>query len=187
MLASQPAKAKCESRPLPRPAMQGITVGRPRDGNDRVAWLADRGRYAEALTVAEEDRTGGRVGRREGSAPVPERSPGSMQRCTGATRGHDPVLPARLVAQPARRRSGGPLDPIPSPIAPTIATTTTKPKPSLPPCTPACAVQPASLEAVGEQFLHALAREERYSEAAALAPRVLKVRQSGCWRQAVHT
>ncbi|KAI3429426.1 hypothetical protein D9Q98_005520 [Chlorella vulgaris] len=34
-----------------------IIVGRPRDGNDRVAWLGDRGRYAEALSVAEEDRS----------------------------------------------------------------------------------------------------------------------------------
>lgn len=38
--------------------LQGILVGRPRDGNDRVAWLVERGRYAEALAVAEEDSTG---------------------------------------------------------------------------------------------------------------------------------
>jgi len=37
---------------------QGIIVGRPRDGNDRVAWLSERGRYAEALSVAEEDYSG---------------------------------------------------------------------------------------------------------------------------------
>jgi cytosine/adenosine deaminase-related metal-dependent hydrolase len=47
--------------PLPLPhahSPQDIIVGRPRDGNDRVAWLGDRGRYAEALSVAEEDRSG---------------------------------------------------------------------------------------------------------------------------------
>lgn len=33
-------------------------VGRPRDGNDRIAWLAERGRFADALDVAEEDWTG---------------------------------------------------------------------------------------------------------------------------------
>lgn len=36
-------------------------MGRPRDGNDRVAWLSERGRYAEALSVAEEDYTGVRA------------------------------------------------------------------------------------------------------------------------------
>lgn len=45
--------------PLPHAhSPQDIIVGRPRDGNDRVAWLGDRGRYAEALSVAEEDRSG---------------------------------------------------------------------------------------------------------------------------------
>lgn len=33
-------------------------MGRPRDGNDRVAWLLQRRRYADALAVAEEDYTG---------------------------------------------------------------------------------------------------------------------------------
>ena len=51
------------SPPLP---LQGIIVGRPRDGNDRVSWLSERGRLAEALRVAEEDSSGkqtlGRVG-----------------------------------------------------------------------------------------------------------------------------
>lgn len=47
------------------------------------------------------------------------------------------------------------------------------PKAGSPPAPPA--VQPARLEAVGEQFLQELARDGRYAEAAALAPRVLKV------------
>ncbi|KAL4447636.1 hypothetical protein ABPG75_004855 [Micractinium tetrahymenae] len=85
-------------------APEGITVGRPRDGNDRVAWLAERGRYAEALTVAEEDSS----------------------------------------------------------------------------------VQPASLEAVGEQCLQALVREGRYEEAAALASRVLKANELA-WERWVYT
>ncbi|PSC74814.1 vacuolar sorting-associated 41-like protein [Micractinium conductrix] len=34
-----------------------VLVGRPRDGNDRVAWLLQRRRYADALAVAEEDYT----------------------------------------------------------------------------------------------------------------------------------
>ena len=37
----------------------GIVVGRPRDGNDRVAWLSERARWGEALEVAETDLTGG--------------------------------------------------------------------------------------------------------------------------------
>ena len=41
--------------------MQGLIVGRPRDGADRVAWLVQRQRYAEALSVAEQDRTGERA------------------------------------------------------------------------------------------------------------------------------
>ncbi|KFM22706.1 Vacuolar protein sorting-associated protein 41-like protein [Auxenochlorella protothecoides] len=35
----------------------GTVVGRPRDGNDRVAWMMERGRIAEALAVAESDAT----------------------------------------------------------------------------------------------------------------------------------
>ena len=40
---------------------------------------------------------------------------------------------------------------------------------------PAPAVKPAVKESLGEQFLQALAAEERWAEAAALCPRVLKV------------
>lgn len=74
---------------------EGIIVGRPRDGNDRVAWLSERGLYAEALTVADDDYT----------------------------------------------------------------------------------VKPAVKESLGEQFLQALAAEERWAEAAALCPRVLKANE----------
>lgn len=32
-----------------------MIVGRPRDGNDRIAWLSERRRFSEALAVAEGD------------------------------------------------------------------------------------------------------------------------------------
>lgn len=50
-----------------------------------------------------------------------------------------------------------------------------RPLPRLPPQPPPDAVQPVKLEEVGEQFLQELARDGRYGEAAALAPRVLRV------------
>jgi len=34
-----------------------IILGRPRDGNDRIIWLCEKGRYKEAIEVAEEDPT----------------------------------------------------------------------------------------------------------------------------------
>ena len=34
-----------------------IILGRPRDGNDRIIWLCEKGRYKEAIQVAEEDPT----------------------------------------------------------------------------------------------------------------------------------
>jgi hypothetical protein len=34
-----------------------VVVGRPRDGDDRVAWLLQRRRFREALTIASTDRS----------------------------------------------------------------------------------------------------------------------------------
>ena len=35
---------------------QDVVVGRPRDGDDRVAWLLEHGRYDKALAVCESTR-----------------------------------------------------------------------------------------------------------------------------------
>ncbi len=35
---------------------QDVVVGRPRDGDDRVAWLLDHGRFDKALAVLDTDR-----------------------------------------------------------------------------------------------------------------------------------
>ena len=35
---------------------QDVVVGRPRDGDDRVAWLLDHGRFDKALSVLDTDR-----------------------------------------------------------------------------------------------------------------------------------
>ncbi len=35
---------------------QDVVVGRPRDGDDRVAWLLDHGHFTAALGVLEADR-----------------------------------------------------------------------------------------------------------------------------------
>ena len=35
---------------------QDVVVGRPRDGDDRVAWLLDHGHFMAALDVLEADR-----------------------------------------------------------------------------------------------------------------------------------
>jgi hypothetical protein len=45
------------------------------------------------------------------------------------------------------------------------------------PLVPCPAVKPAVRESLGEQFLQALASEERWPEAAALCPRVLKANE----------
>ena len=37
--------------------LQDVVVGRPRDGDDRVAWLLQRGRFREALAIAGTDRS----------------------------------------------------------------------------------------------------------------------------------
>jgi hypothetical protein len=34
-----------------------VVVGRPRDGDDRVAWLLQRRRFREALAIASTDRS----------------------------------------------------------------------------------------------------------------------------------
>lgn len=36
--------------------VQDVVVGRPRDGDDRVAWLLDHRRFDKALAVLETDR-----------------------------------------------------------------------------------------------------------------------------------
>ena len=36
--------------------MQDVVVGKPRDGDDRVAWLLDHRRFDKALSVLETDR-----------------------------------------------------------------------------------------------------------------------------------
>ena len=36
--------------------MQDVVVGKPRDGDDRVAWLLDHQRFDKALSVLETDR-----------------------------------------------------------------------------------------------------------------------------------
>ena len=118
-------------------------MGRPRDGNDRVAWLSERGRYAEALTVADDDYTGALVRGLLVCLPVP-RTSRNKSRAVSAWCGTSecpphPALYSVLLFW----------------FAP--------------------AVKPAVKESLGEQFLQALAAEERWAEAAALCPRVLKV------------
>ena len=148
--------------PVPRPAPphppraappscpQGIIAGRPRDGNDRVAWLAERGRYADALAVAEEDASGGL--RSLQSACLPPQSAvhsllSAMPTCCAGLP-HASAAPRLLPDRPT---------------------------PALPTRCPPPAVQAPVREALGERFLQALAQEGRYAETAELCPRVLKV------------
>ena len=37
--------------------LQDIVVGRPRDGDDRVAWLLEHRRFDKALEILETDKT----------------------------------------------------------------------------------------------------------------------------------
>lgn len=134
--------------PRLRAALQGIIVGRPRDGNDRVSWLSDRGRLAEALSVAEEDSSGKyRLGRADGAGRCRAVQGGQSIRQASAAANHGSWDGRTLSSNIFLR------------------------------CLPACppAVQEAVREAVGERYLQALVEAGSFPEAAALCPRVLKV------------
>lgn len=48
--------------------MQEIIVGRPRDGSDRVTWLLDQSRFAQALDIIESDVTLSQATREQASS-----------------------------------------------------------------------------------------------------------------------
>ena len=87
---------------------QDVVVGRPRDGDDRVSWLLDHGKYDKALAVCDSTR-GLKASTHEKvsfgiPAPAPHASPSTQSIAQGHSASHITVRAAGFL-QPCRRRS----------------------------------------------------------------------------------